>query len=100
MYSVMRHYQGQNELAAELKKHGKEIEKLMSGVPGFIAYYLIHNSEGTTAVTVCDNRKGCDESTKLAADWLHKNLPNLKLNPPRVVTGEVQLAFDRTHAAV
>ena len=98
MYSVMRHYQGQTELAAELKKHGKEVEKLISGAPGFIGYYCLHNSEGVTTITICDNRKGCDESTRLAADWLKHNLPNLKLTPPRVVTGEVTLAFDRTHS--
>lgn len=98
MYSVMRYYQGQTELAAELKKHGKEVEKAIASVPGFMAYYLLHNSEGVTTITICDNRKGCDESTKVAADWLKKNLPNLRLPAPRIVTGEVSLTFDRVHA--
>ena len=98
MHSVMRHYQGQTELAAELKKRGKEVEKLISGVPGFINFYCLHNSEGVTTITICENRKGCDESTRLAADWVKHHLP--KITPPRVVTGEVTLTFDRTHSLV
>jgi hypothetical protein len=100
MYSVMRHYQGQPQLAAELKKHAKDIEKLISAVPGFTAYYLVHNAEGCTTITLCETRKGCDESTKLAADWLQKNVTNLKVTAPLVSYGDVSVAFDRIHAHV
>ena len=98
MYCVMRHYQGKSELAAELKKRGKDVEKAMTAVHGFLAYYLVEGGEGVTAVTICETNKGCEESTRIAAEWLHKNVPNLKLPAPRVATGQVALAFDRSHA--
>jgi len=98
MYTVMRHYQGQKELAAELTKHGKEVEKAISAVPGFLAYFLVNGSDGVTTITICENRKGCEESTKIAADWLKKNLPNLRIPAPHLASGEVPLAFDRIHA--
>jgi len=100
MFSVMRYYQGQSELAAELKKNGKEVEKVIAGVPGFVAYYLIQNPDGVTSITLCETRKGCEDSSKLAAEWLTKNVPKLKINPPRIILGEVPLTFDRLHAHV
>ena len=94
----MRHYQGKSELAAELKKHGKDVEKAMTAVHGFLAYDLMEGAEGVTAVTICETGKGCEESNRIAAEWLHKNLPNLKIPAPRVATGQVALAFDRSHS--
>ncbi len=99
MYSVMRYYPGQSELGAEVKKHSQEVEKVISSVPGFVAYFFIHNPDGITAVTICETRKGCDESNRVAAEWLQKNLPHLKA-VPKVVTGEVTLSFDRIHTMV
>jgi hypothetical protein len=93
MYTVIRHYTSAPSLAGELTKRAKDIETVISGVPGFIAYYLIKTSDGVAAVTVCESQKGCDESSKRAADWLRQNLPNLKIAAPQVITGEAVLRF-------
>ena len=69
-------------------------------MPGFIAYYFIATKDGGASVTVCEQRAGCDESTRLAADWIGKNLPNLKLNPPHVAEGEVSFKFSHYPAKV
>ena len=93
MYTVIRNYTGAPGFADDLKKRTKEIEAEISTVPGFIAYYLIRTSDGATSVTVCDERNGCEESTKRASNWLKKNMPNLKINPPQIIGGEVSFKF-------
>jgi hypothetical protein len=98
MYTVIRTYPGQPNLAKELKKHHKDIEKIMSSTPGFSNYYLLEIPDGVAAVTVCDSRSGCEESTRRAAEWLDKNVPSFKVKAPHVVMGEVLVQFDRAHA--
>ncbi len=100
MYTVIRTYTGAPSFATELKRHSAEVESVISGVPGFIAYYFIATNDGGVSVTVCEQRAGCDESTRLASEWLRKNLPNLKLKAPQVVSGEMSFKFARYPAKV
>lgn len=93
MFTVIRHYQTAPTLADELKRQSKDVESLISAVPGFIAYYLVKTADGATSVTVCEDQKGCDESTKRAADWIAKNLPALKIAAPKILSGEVAFKF-------
>jgi len=93
MYTVIRNYPAAPKLADELLKNKQSIETEIGSVQGFIAYYLIKTAEGATSVTVCENRAGCDESSKRAANWLTKNLPNLKVSPPQVMAGDVVFKF-------
>jgi hypothetical protein len=93
MHTVIRNYTGTPGLADELKKHSSEIESLIAAVPGFIAYYLIKTPEGASSVTVCESRTGCDETSKLAADWIRKNLPSLKISPPQIIQGDLLFKF-------
>jgi hypothetical protein len=44
-------------------------------------------------VTLCENKAGCDESTKRAGNWLTKNVPNLKVGVPQVIAGELAFKF-------
>jgi len=93
MFTVIRNYTGAQGFADDLKKRSKEIESLISSVPGFIAYYLIKTPEGAASVTVCDDRKGCDESTKRAADWIRTNMPDAKIAPPQIIAGDLAFKF-------
>lgn len=93
MYTVIRNYTGTPGLADELKKHSKAIESEISTISGFIAYYFIKTNEGLATVTVCENRSGCEESTKRAANWLRQNVPNLKIGAPQVIAGELGFKF-------
>ena len=93
MYTVIRNYTGVPTLADDLKKRSKDIETEVNGVPGFIAYYLVKTTDGIASVTVCDNKTGCDESTKRASTWLTKNMPNLKLGTPQTIAGELAFKF-------
>jgi hypothetical protein len=93
MYTVIRTYTGARGFADDLKKRSKEIESVIGGVTGFVAYYLIKTDDGALSVTVCENRNGCDESTRRAADWIRKNMPDLKISPPQVTGGELAFRF-------
>ena len=93
MYTVIRNYTVAPGLADELKKRSKDIESEVGSVSGFIAYQLIKTDEGATSITMCENRGGCDESTKRAANWLQKNLPNLKIGTPQIISGELAFKF-------
>ena len=100
MHSVIRNYPGARGLADELLKHRSEIEREVGGVSGFIAYYLLKTSDVAMSVTVCDDRRGCEESSTRAASWLRKSLPNLKLEPPQILSGEVCFRFANYPAKV
>ena len=93
MYTVIRNYTGTPTLADDLKKRSKDIQGEIGSVPGFIAYYLVKTTDGMISVTVCENKTGCDESTKRAASWLKQNMPNVKIAPPQVTSGELAFKF-------
>jgi len=100
MYTVIRNYSGAPTLADELKNRSKDIEALIGTVPGFIAYYLIKSKGGAVSVTVCDDERGCGESSKRAADYLRQQLPNLKIGTPEITEGELLFKFTTSKTAV
>ncbi len=100
MFAVIRNYTEARGFADDLKKRSRDIESELSSAQGFIAYYLLKTASGATSVTICDDRAGCDESTKRAANWLRQNMPNLKINPPETLSGEVSFTFAKSPAKV
>jgi hypothetical protein len=93
MYAVIRAYAGNSDLADALVEREDEVRQLISGIDGFRAYYLLKLDEGTSTVSVFDDRAGADESTRVAAAWLADNVPDLHVDAPYVTAGEVLLAF-------
>ena len=93
MYAVVRNFTGAPTLGDELKKRSKEVESAISTVPGFMTYFLLKTSDGIASFTVCESQASCDESTKRATAWLRENLPQLKVGPPQIITGEVAIKF-------
>ena len=100
MYTVIRNYTGASGLADDLRKRSKDIEAEITSVPGFTAYYLLKTSDGAASVTICEERTGCDESSKRAANWLRQNMPNMKLSAPQITVGEVAFQFGTSKARV
>jgi hypothetical protein len=100
MYSVIRHYAGAPSLADELTKRKGDVEKEISGVPGFVSYYLLKTADGAIAITLCESRQGCEESSRRAANWLRQNLPNAKIPAPQILSGEVTIKFASKTAKV
>ena len=63
------------------------------GGPGFRAYYYVQVDDGAASITVCDDRTGVYESTRLAAEWVRTNAAGAIAGPPVVMAGEMVVAF-------
>ena len=93
MYAVIRAYAGDSELADKLVEHEGDIRQVIGGIDGFKAYYLLKLAEGTSTISVFEDKEGAEESSRAAAAWLAENLPDLNVAAPYVTAGEVLLAF-------
>jgi hypothetical protein len=93
MHAVVRNYSGAGagELFDLLEQRIDEVESLIRGVQGFVAYSLIRTSDGGVTVTVCQDKAGTDESMGLARDWIQQNASDLNTSPPAVSEGSVVL---------
>ena len=63
MYATIRRYENNEALADRLAKRSDDIQALISGVPGFRAYYLVRSPDGTASITVCDDQTGAEEES-------------------------------------
>jgi hypothetical protein len=88
----MRYYAGNSDLADRLATRSDEIRSVISEVPGFQAYYLVKLDDATVSITVCDDEAGTAESTRVAAEWLRENMPELGGSAPMVSSGTVTLS--------
>jgi len=89
MYAVIRRYSGVAKLIHELEKKQAEVKKLISGAPGFIAYYAIRDGEALATITVCNDRAGADESSRMTATWVRENMAGVRVTAPEAYGGEV-----------
>jgi len=87
--SVLRVYGSAPGLAEALESHMDEIEGLFRAVPGFRSWsYHRSNDGGGFSLTVCDDKAGCDESVKLAANWIKENMPTAgEISAPVITEG-------------
>lgn len=58
--------------------------------PGFVSYYLVNPGDGTiVAVSVFEDRNGAEASTRMATEWVRRELPHLIRTAPVIITGDV-----------
>ncbi|MGD0381687.1 MAG: hypothetical protein ABSC30_17075 [Acidimicrobiales bacterium] len=88
MHVVVRHYEGSSTLIDELVGRRKDVEELIRGVDGFVAYYLVKTAHGGASISVFENEAGTAESSKRAAAYLSENLAGVASGPPNVIEGE------------
>jgi hypothetical protein len=93
MHTTVRIYSGMPGVAKRIAEKRESIEKTMRGVPGFTGYRLVELPDGLVSVTICETQAGCEESSRRAAAWLQENLPDVKVRPPTILTGESHLSF-------
>ena len=91
MHAVSRHYRGNSQLFDELERRTDEVEQVIRGVAGFVSYFLVRTQDGGFSVSVYEDETGTAESTRVAADWVRQNLPQLTVDPPEVIEGAVIL---------
>ena len=89
MYATLRWY-ADPDLAGKLKERGDEVTSVISGIPGFRAYYLIRSDAGTISVSVFDDESSANDSNQAAATWLSENMPGVSAS--NVAGGEVVLS--------
>ena len=89
MWASVRRYENHPELAEALAPRSDEIKELISGVSGFVSYYLIHDGSDTVSITVAQDKAGVDESTVIAMNWLAEHAAEVPSVPPHITEGEV-----------
>ena len=93
MYIVIRTWESAGAVADAIQERQQEVTELISGVPGFVAYYATRSGETLTTVTVCEDSSGTQESTRLAGEWVRKNVAGASIGAPKVTEGETILNF-------
>ena len=93
MHAVMRNYSGKGAKALfdVIEKNKAEVEKVIRPVKGFVSYAVARTADGGFSVTVCQDKAGCDESTRAAREWIAKNAGNSGAAAPTVSEGTVFL---------
>jgi hypothetical protein len=90
MYAAMRRYEGVTDPAEAGRRVNEGFVPIVSGVPGFVAYYFLDAGGGVMVSTsVFENQAGAEESIRRAADYVRDHLAPLLPNPPQVTEGEV-----------
>ena len=93
---VIRRWSGAAQLITEMERRKDEIEQLIRRAPGFGAYYAARTgADGLVSITVCDDKAGTDESSRLAREWVQQNVPGLTMGAPEVTDGEAFIEFWR-----
>ena len=93
MYVVVRRYKQASQLAETMERKRREVQDLLRGVPGFVAYFAFRTGEGATTITVCEDKAGTDESVRVAAGWVRENLPAGAVSAPEITEGETYMDF-------
>ena len=91
MYASVRRYGIHPASLDELKSRVEEgFVPIVSSVPGFVAYYVISEGDGTVfSINIFEDKAGADESTRRAADWVEENIASLVSSTPDVASGKV-----------
>ena len=93
MHAVIRTFSGSGatKLLDLLEGRRGEVEGIIRPVKGFVSYSLIRTADSGVSVTVCEDKAGTDESSRLAREWIGKNAADLGVSPPTVAEGTVIL---------
>lgn len=94
MHAVVRRY-NDNALMDTIVQGHEDVERVIKGTPGFVAYYLIKSGDGGATVTVCEDKAGTTESSRRAREWIVQNAPTFAGVAPEVTEGEVGIEFGR-----
>jgi hypothetical protein len=94
MYVAVRLYKVKAGSIDEIVRSAQEgFVPLIRQAPGFVAYYaVVTGSDSLFTVSIFQDQAGADESTRLAADYVHQNLAALVEGPPELQAGEVRFS--------
>ena len=91
MFASIRRYNVQaGAIDLLVKKVNDEFLPQVSQSPGFQAYYLITPGDDTVvSVSVFDDRAGAEASTRMATEWVKREVHRYIKTAPVIITGEV-----------
>ena len=94
MYATVRHYESAKALADAMAAAPHEVNDAISAIPGFISYISTRNGDSVTSITICENKEACEESTRVAREWV-KGHVTTPISAPVVSEGEAFIHFSR-----
>ena len=91
MHAVVRTYTGPKakQLFEILHERKADVEATLRKVPGLVSYTMARSGDGGISVTVCKDKKGTDESLRVAREWISKNAGAIGASAPAVTEGDV-----------
>ena len=91
MHAAIRRYQVDPGSVDEVKRGINEgFLPIIKDASGFQAYYVVDAGDGTLeTVSVFDDRKGAEESTRMASVYISENMASVLPGSPEVLQGEV-----------
>jgi heme-degrading monooxygenase HmoA len=79
----------------ELAQNQEAIEKIISGIDGFVSYTLLRTEDGGITLSVYRDRAGAEASTRQAQAWTQANISPAAQSAAEVRQGEVILHLDK-----
>ena len=92
MFAVIRHYHFDAKDSATIDKMVREdFVPLIKKAKGFVRYYWLDSGNGEGAsLSVFRDKAGAEESVRLAAEFVKKNLSKYVKQKPEVIEGPVK----------
>jgi hypothetical protein len=92
MFAVIRQYHFNPKDSAEIDRLIREgFVPNVKKAKGFVRYYWLDTGNGNGAsFSVFKDKAGCDESVRLAADYVQQHMSHLLTHKPEVIEGPIQ----------
>jgi hypothetical protein len=99
MYLSLRQYAVEPAKVVEILRRVQEtFVPVISQSPGFVSFYAVDMGEGRIAsISVFQDRAGAENSARLSANHIRRNLADLFPNPPLVSAGEIRIYHTTSH---
>ncbi len=90
MYAAIRQVKAKPGMADELAEKIKGAVPIISGVSGFMGYYVIYSPDDTvTAISIFNKVEEAEESNRRALAWIEKNLAPYVIGQATATAGPV-----------
>ena len=90
MYAAVRQYKSKPGSADQLAERIKEVVPIISGVSGFMGYYVVYAPDDTvTAISIFNKVEEAQESNRLALAWAQENLAAFYVGQGTATAGPV-----------
>ena len=90
MYAAVRQYKSKPGMADMLAERVKDLVPVISGVSGFMGYYVIYAPDDTvTAISIFNKVEEAQESNTLALAWVEENLKSYVVGEASATAGPV-----------